>query len=290
MSNRKPSLNWVKNLGHRLRHLHNAPNSASSSPGIASVPEGKSGAISGVLDLTNIQNDCYDSVKSYDGLQASDAARRSNPSQPQGLADSTPARPADSTSPQAQVNPSSTQAPNNTGGSTQSKQVQDSIQSATDAVQNLSPDEDRLVKAPDLQWEELWTKAHDELIADKSKLTWIKEYEDNLANLQEFQSPGQSEGFTINSESVGSIVAHLHKKREDTQWYLKWKNEYFNLNINLRKQVQKLVKVATWSDTLVKQALSTQPHAALAWCAATMVLPVKSPFQIHVETASCTVH
>jgi hypothetical protein len=92
MSNRKSDkkslLNWAKDLGHRFRRPHNAPNVASSSPGIASVPDGKSGAISGVFDLTNIQNDCYDSAKSNDGLQASDAARRSNPSQPQGLADS----------------------------------------------------------------------------------------------------------------------------------------------------------------------------------------------------------
>jgi hypothetical protein len=273
-------LNWFKDLGHRQRqrHLHNAPNPASSSPSLASVPEGKFGAISGVLDLTNTQNDCYDSCKTNDVLQASDAARGSNLSQPQGRADSTPAQPAGSTAPQAQVNLSSTQASNGTSGSTQSKQVQDGIQSATDAVQSPSPDEDRVAKASDLQWEELWTRARYELIADKSKLTWIKEYEDNLANLQEFQSFGQSEGFTINSESVGSIVAHLDKKREDKQWCLKWKTEYFNLNINLRKQVQKLVKVATWSDTLVKQALSTQPHAALAWCAATMVLPVRSPF------------
>lgn len=181
------------------------------------MPEGESGAIPGVLDLANIQNDCYDN-----------------------------------------------QAPNDTGGRAQLKKVQDGIQSATDVVQNPSPDEDRLVKAQDLQWKELWTKAHDKLIADKSKLTWIKEYENNLANLQELQSSGQSERFTINSESVGSTIAHLDMKRKDKQWRLKWKTDYFNLDINLRKQVQKLVKVATWSDTLVKQALITQPHATLA--------------------------
>jgi hypothetical protein len=278
MSNKKSSLNWIKDVVHRRRHHRNAPTSASSSPDITNVPEGKSSATPGVLDLINIQNESYDSVKSNDGLQASNAARRSNPSQPQGLADSTPAEPADSTSPQPQVNPSSTQAPNDTGGSAQPKQDPDGIQSATDVVQNPRPDEDCLVKAPGLQWKELWTKAHDELRADESKLTWIKEYEENLANLQELQSSGQSEGFTINSESVGSIVAHLDMKRKDKQWRLKWKTDYFNLDINLRKQVQKLVKVATWSDTLVKKALTTQPHAALAWCAATVVLPVRYPF------------
>jgi hypothetical protein len=251
---KKSFRNWFKNLGHRRRHLHDAPNSASSSSGIASVPD----AISGVPDLTNIQNDC----------------------QPQGLADSTPAQPADSTSPQALVNPSSTQASNDTGGSSQSKQVRDGIQSATGAVQNPSPDEDpdedRLAKAPDLQWEELWTRAHDKLITDEPDL--INKYKSNLAKLQGSQSSGQSEGFTINLESVRSIVTHLDKEREDKQWCLKWKTECFNLNINLRKQVQKLVKVATWSDNLVKLALTTQPHAALAWCAATMVLPVRSAF------------
>jgi hypothetical protein len=100
MSNRKSLLNWVKNLGYRLRYLYNAPNSASSSPGIVSVLEGKSGATLGVLDLTNIQNDCYNSPKSNNGLKASDATRCSNPSQPQGLADLTPAEAADLTLPQ----------------------------------------------------------------------------------------------------------------------------------------------------------------------------------------------
>jgi hypothetical protein len=135
-------------------------------------------------------------------------------------------------------------------------------------VQNLGPDGDLV------QWKELWTKAYDELIADKAKLAWVNEYEVNLAKLQ---SSGQPEGFTINPESVRSIVAQLDRKREDEQWCLKWKTDYFNLDINLRKQVQKLVKVATWSDVLVKEALTTQPHAALAWCAATMVLPVRYP-------------
>lgn len=156
------------------------------------------------------------------------------------------------------------QAPNDTSGITHSRQAQDGIQSATDVAQHSGPSEDLV------QWKELWTKAYDKLTADEAEL--VKEYEVNLAKLQ---SPGQPEGFTINLESVRSIVAQLDRKREDEQWCLKWTTNNFSLNINLRKQVEKLVKVATWSDVLVKQALATQPHAALAWCAATMVLPVR---------------
>jgi hypothetical protein len=159
---------------------------------------------------------------------------------------------------------------------TQAKQAQDNTQSATDAVQNPSPDENLLANAPDLRWEELWTRARDKLATDKHDL--VEEYLFNLAKRPEFQSSGQSDGFTINSESVMSIVMHLDKERTDKQWCLKWKTDYFDFDINLRKQIQKLVKVAMWSDKLVKEALSTQPHAALAWSGATMVLPVGSQF------------
>jgi hypothetical protein len=261
------------NLLRGHRHLPNAPNSTPSSPSITTVPEGNISAASGVLGLTNIQNDGHESLKSNDGLQASDSARRSNPSQPQGLADSTTAQPENSTSPQAQLSPSSTQAPNDTGGNIQSMKARDDIESVTDVDQNPSPDEDP--ETPDLQWDELWTRAHNKLRAYDPGL--INEYKSNLAKLRGVQSSGQSEGFTIDRESVGSIVARLDKERGDKQWCLKWKTDCFTLDINIRKQVEKLVKVAIWSDRLVKEALTTQPHAALAWCAATMVLPVRSP-------------
>jgi hypothetical protein len=69
---------------------------------------------------------------------------------------------------------------------------------------------------------------------------------------------------------IKSKVETLEEQREDDRWQITlWKEP-----IVLRGLAEKLVKVAIWSDTIVKEALSTQPHAALAWCGATMLLPL----------------
>ena len=95
-------------------------NSVPSSPVIISATEGKSSRISSTLDLTNTRNDSNGGVTLNDGPQASNAAPPSTTSHPQAVSDSASAQPAVSTSTKAQVDSSTTQAPNDTR--TQAKQ------------------------------------------------------------------------------------------------------------------------------------------------------------------------
>lgn len=126
-----------------------------------------------------------------------------------------------------------------------------------------------------LEWEDLWIRAHMRLKESEPEV--VREYLSNLVTRPEYMPQGQTQSgtFTIDSKSVMSVITKLDQQRTDDQWRIKWTTGFLKININLRKQVQKLVKFAMWSDTIVKQALSTQPYAALAWSGATMILPVR---------------
>jgi len=67
--------------------------------------------------------------------------------------------------------------------------------------------------------------------------------------------------------SVESIVEQLWKDREKKQWRI-------GNDVKIRDQVDKLAKFALWSAGIVKDAVSAQPYAALAWSGVLLLLPV----------------
>lgn len=70
---------------------------------------------------------------------------------------------------------------------------------------------------------------------------------------------------------VESTVKNLEKRRDEKQW----KVAFAGKSIHVRSQVEKMVKFLLWTDAVVKPALSTQPYAALAWSAVSILLPVR---------------
>ncbi|KND86748.1 Kinase D-interacting substrate [Tolypocladium ophioglossoides CBS 100239] len=64
------------------------------------------------------------------------------------------------------------------------------------------------------------------------------------------------------------IIARLLDERESNQWRL-WGTE-----IKIREPAEKLVKFAIWASPIVKDAVSAQPYAALAWSGVSMLLPL----------------
>lgn len=72
------------------------------------------------------------------------------------------------------------------------------------------------------------------------------------------------------SDSVVSAVNRLVDDREEKQW----KVSLMGNDVNIRKQTEKLVKFLLWSKDIVQEAVSTQPYAALALSAASLLLPV----------------
>ena len=77
-----------------------------------------------------------------------------------------------------------------------------------------------------------------------------------------------------NREWVKSIVNKLLEDRKGKQWRVSiWGRE-----VSVQKQAEKLVEFICWSDPIIKEAVSAQPYAALAWSGVSLFLPVrKSP-------------
>ncbi|KAL1591698.1 hypothetical protein SLS60_011697 [Paraconiothyrium brasiliense] len=75
----------------------------------------------------------------------------------------------------------------------------------------------------------------------------------------------------LTPQSITLIVERLTLEREGKQWRL----ALFEKDIRVRNQVEKLAKFVLWSDGIIKQALSAQPYAALAWSGVSILLPVR---------------
>jgi hypothetical protein len=72
--------------------------------------------------------------------------------------------------------------------------------------------------------------------------------------------------------SVETALNNLLEDRKTKQW----KVSVFGHDVKIRAQIGRLVKILQWSDPLVKDAMSTQPYAALAWSGVSLLLPVRS--------------
>ncbi|KAK0639727.1 hypothetical protein B0T16DRAFT_395401 [Cercophora newfieldiana] len=69
-------------------------------------------------------------------------------------------------------------------------------------------------------------------------------------------------------QKINLIVKKLHDHREQRQWKIPLAGK----DIKVREQAEKLAKFLLWSDPIVKDALSAQPYAALAWSGVSFLL------------------
>ncbi|KAM3468625.1 hypothetical protein MY5147_007761 [Beauveria neobassiana] len=73
-------------------------------------------------------------------------------------------------------------------------------------------------------------------------------------------------------ESVTKLVERLRKEHDGKKLTFRYGGE----ERRHRDQFNKIVKLAIFADSLIKQALATQPHAALAWTGMSILLPLLS--------------
>ncbi|KAI1275359.1 hypothetical protein F5Y07DRAFT_389845 [Xylaria sp. FL0933] len=107
---------------------------------------------------------------------------------------------------------------------------------------------------------DIWSDAYEKFSEREPELA--EDYETHLASVSDvdFSNPNWAQ----------SIVEELQKGREVKQWHF----TFHGKNIKLREQAEKLAKVLIWCDGIVKDALSTQPYAALAWSGVSILLPL----------------
>lgn len=110
-----------------------------------------------------------------------------------------------------------------------------------------------------------WMKAYNEFKDRQPELA--ADFETHLASLK----GGTTSNANLSSpDFVKSITEQLLKNRKDRQWRVPLTDE----DIRIREPAEKLAKFFMWTDPYVQKALSAQPHAALAWCGISLLLPV----------------
>ncbi|KAM3484182.1 hypothetical protein MY8738_002450 [Beauveria namnaoensis] len=113
--------------------------------------------------------------------------------------------------------------------------------------------------------DDLWADAY-KLLRERDK-DIVHEYEKTLGST--LDSVGES---LSNPVSVRKLVERLREVHYGKQLIFRFRGEEHKY----RDQFNNLVKLAIFADALVKQALATQPYAALAWTGVSILLPLLS--------------
>ncbi|KAH8716658.1 Vegetative incompatibility protein HET-E-1 [Beauveria bassiana] len=113
--------------------------------------------------------------------------------------------------------------------------------------------------------ESLWADAY-KMLRERDK-DLVDEFEKALGSSSD--SVGES---LSNPESVTKLVERLRKEHDGKKLTFRYGGE----GRRYRDQFNKIVKLAIFADSLIKQALATQPHAALAWTGMSILLPLLS--------------
>lgn len=120
--------------------------------------------------------------------------------------------------------------------------------------------------------EDLWSRAFEALSKREPEL--VQDYELHMAARQDQnQAPTEAARQLLlsNPESVTRTVKALQDERESKQWSFTIRGK----SHKTKTQVENLVELLSFADGIVKQAVSGQPYAALAWSSLSLFLPVR---------------
>lgn len=122
-------------------------------------------------------------------------------------------------------------------------------------------------------WARAWA------IVQERERELMVDYKRHIASLQEdassqddiySQDDTSAQGDLFTPRNVESVVNKLIEVRNGKQWRV----SLLGNDVKIREQVERLAKFLLWSDPVVKQALSIQPYAALAWSGVSILIPV----------------
>ncbi|KAJ6785297.1 hypothetical protein PWT90_01097 [Aphanocladium album] len=113
--------------------------------------------------------------------------------------------------------------------------------------------------------EDLWARAYRALSEREPEL--VNDYAKHVE-----AGGGDAHGALANPDSVKALVKALQDGREKSQWKFSIRSKDHKVS----DQLEKFIKLLALADGVVKQALSSQPYAALAWSTVSVFVPLLS--------------
>lgn len=121
----------------------------------------------------------------------------------------------------------------------------------------------------------MWDLAYELLKKDKEKSRLIEKY-DNI--LREDSTNGSAVPLIAHDvattegreQQMSRVVQIKFQAVQDARWKFK----FFSTEIEVRKQFDRAAGAVIWAKDFITQAVSPDPHAALAWAGVCVLLPV----------------
>lgn len=70
--------------------------------------------------------------------------------------------------------------------------------------------------------------------------------------------------------SIESVVKKLQDEHKKKQWQVALQGK----QMKIREPIEKMIKFVIWAAPIIQQAVSNEPHVALAWGGVCLFLPV----------------
>ena len=121
---------------------------------------------------------------------------------------------------------------------------------------------------------DLWDRAYESLREDKGSRKLMEAYEDilssDLDDDHSFTAVTEGTGISKRERDMSALVQKKVKAMEDARW----KFQLGERTVEMKTQVDRIVKAILFAKECVPSAVSAEPHAALAWAGVCMLLPL----------------
>ena len=122
--------------------------------------------------------------------------------------------------------------------------------------------------------DDLWDRAYEVLCKDNDSRKLMNAYEkillSELKNDHSFPAVAEDIGTSTRERYMLALVEKKVKVVEDARWNF----QLGERTIEVKTQIDRIVKAILFAKDFVSSAVSTEPHAALAWAGVCMLLPL----------------
>lgn len=137
---------------------------------------------------------------------------------------------------------------------------------------------------------DLWDRAYEFLREDGSTRPLLERYENIIVtelrgDEGSHTNSAVAEGFA-RQEQLATLVAQRLTIVEDSRWKIHMRSG----DVEVRAQFDRIIKAVLLAKDFVSSAVSSEPHAALAWAGVCLLLPVSESFRKALVILSVCFH
>ncbi|KAL9063919.1 MAG: hypothetical protein Q9161_009197 [Pseudevernia consocians] len=118
---------------------------------------------------------------------------------------------------------------------------------------------------------DLWDQAYQCLREDKTTKELLRRYERILVSeLNDGDTIPSDVDAVSRKQQMATLVRKKVELMNESGWTFQWRDE----TVDVKAQIDRIVKAVLWAKDFISSAVSTEPHASLAWAGVCVILPM----------------